>query len=174
MNNTDEFSDLEAELEQLQPSRITAAFSERVSTGLHAGEVALEPSGYGIRGNRLFILSVGALAAAAAIALVFFLHDRQDRKDANAPSYQSPALVSAVDAIEAPPAGSSNFRPDELEYRLMEATDEGLFLIDDGAPARRTRYQFVDSYRWENPDDGSTIRLSIPRDEVLLVRLQTI
>jgi hypothetical protein len=103
MNNTDEFSDLEAELEQLQPSRITAAFSERVSTGLHAGEVALEPSGYGIRGNRLFILSVGALAAAAAIALVFFLHDRQDRKDANAPSYQSPALVSAVDAIEAPP-----------------------------------------------------------------------
>ena len=174
MKNTEAFSELEAELEQLQPSRNTAAFSERVAAGMHAAEAALEPRGYGIRGNGLFLLSTGALAAAAAIALAFFLHDRPDGKDAHAPAYQSPTLVSTVDALEAPPAGSSNFRPDELEYRLMEATDEGLFLIDDGAPARRTRYQFVDSYRWENPDDGSSIRLSIPRDEVLLVRLQTI
>ena len=71
------------------------------------------------------------------------------------------------------PASSTKYIPVKVRHVLMNAQEEGIFYIDDHIPARKMRYRFVDSYTWKNPADGSSLQVTVPREEVLLVRLDT-
>ena len=51
----------------------------------------------------------------------------------------------------------------------MSARDEGLVTLEDGTPARRARLQFVDTITWKNPRTNSSLRWSVPREEVRIV-----
>ena len=60
-------------------------------------------------------------------------------------------------------------KPVAAENVLVSASDEGLVTLEDGTPARRERLQFVDTITWKNPRTNSSLRWSVPREEVRIV-----
>jgi hypothetical protein len=78
-----------------------------------------------------------------------------------------------------PPTGGGIVRPDEgfrpvhAENRLQNKVDEGIVFLRNGLPARQYRFEFVDRVVWENPRDGSTMEMEVPREEVVLVPVRT-
>jgi hypothetical protein len=122
------------------------------------------------------------LAAAAALAAVVFVGVRFPRPPAAPEVLPGPALArtapeSAVPfapsgpvvASTAPSSSSSVFQPVKAANVLYDLRDEGLVLLEDQTPARRVRARYVDTYTWENPANGSSLRWSVPRDEVRMV-----
>ena len=65
------------------------------------------------------------------------------------------------------------FIPVRAENVFEGASDEGLTLTEDNRPVQKLRYRFSDTYRWENPEDGSTIEMVVPRERLLLVPART-
>jgi hypothetical protein len=42
--------------------------------------------------------------------------------------------------------------------------------LPDRTQGREVRYRFVDTYTWKNPARNASVRWSVPRDEVRLIR----
>ena len=82
---------------------------------------------------------------------------------------ESPALMVGDTPFEAPDA----FRPVLAENNLKGRVDEGIVFLKNGLTARRYRYEFVDRVVWRNPSDGAVVEMEIPRDEVVLIPVQT-
>ena len=66
-------------------------------------------------------------------------------------------------------AADAPLKPVAAENVLVSARDEGLVTLEDGTPARRERLQFVDTITWKNPRTNSSLRWSVPREEVRIV-----
>lgn len=122
------------------------------------------------------------LAAAAAVAAVVFVGVRFPRPAPAPEVLPGPGLAQAapesvvpvapsapVVASTAPSAAASVYQPVKAANVLYDVRDEGLVLLDDQTPARRVRARYVDTYTWENPATGSSLRWSVPRDEVRMV-----
>ncbi len=114
-----------------------------------------------------------ALAGAAAvIALALFM--RSSRVAPVPPVEQSPVSEMAATTPTPEPAGSA---PDVNRYEPVRASSV-LYDLQEGAPTtlpdrtegREVRYRYVDTYTWKNPATNASVRWSVPRDEVRLVR----
>lgn len=88
-----------------------------------------------------------------------------------------------LQGVEAPPApgpvqetrtstGDPAFQPVSTTNTLVGALDEGVVYLEDGRPARKVRYEFVDTVNLRAAGDpAATIKLSYPREEIRLVPL---
>jgi hypothetical protein len=116
----------------------------------------------------------GGLATAAAALIVFGLTLFNGRLDlrqqpADLQQVEEPPLVVGVTPEEAADA----FKPVLAENNLTGRVDEGIVFLKNGLTARRYRYEFVDRVVWRNPSDGAVVEMEIPRDEVVLIPVQT-
>ena len=76
---------------------------------------------------------------------------------------------SIVTTNAALPSADTPLKPVAAENVLVSARDEGLVILEDGTSARRERLQFVDTITWKNPRTNSSLRWSVPREEVRIV-----
>jgi hypothetical protein len=97
-----------------------------------------------------------SLALGAALAWVIFK---------SPPATPVPPARLAV-SNPAPAAGRDEFRPVAATNVLYDMKDEGLVNIDGDTPARRLRYRYMDTYTWKNPRNNSSLKWSVPRDEI--------
>lgn len=145
----DELSKLEAELRRLRPVRLRPEMMTRLEERLAA------PS----RGKILrYTWAVVPLAAAAAV-LLMIAPDR-DRVAPTAVNF-----TATTPAAGAEPA----FQPVAAENVLLDACDEGLVMLADGTPARRTRAAYLDTIVWQNPATNASLSWSVPREEIRVV-----
>ena len=150
----DDLKQLEAELQRLRPAAPSRALLLRVERDLAAPAAqAASRAAAPVRW-----VWFAALPAAAAIAVMLVQYS--GRTPMNGSQTAAPAVVASGDAP---------LKPVATENVLISASDEGLVTLDDGTPARRERLQFVDTITWKNPRTNSSLRWSVPREEVRVV-----
>lgn len=86
---------------------------------------------------------------------------------------QVPDVPVALNVEPGLDGGADDFRPVLAENNLKSRIDEGIVFLRNGMTARQYRYEFLDRVVWENPSDGAILELEIPREEVVLVPVQT-
>ena len=151
----DEFQNLEAELKRLWPVSPSRALHDRV--GRELGRAAVRHPATSVR-----LIWWVALPAAAAVAVALL------QFSAPAPARKSTDEVAAAGHRERA-AATAPLKPISAENVLVSASDEGLVTLDDGTPARRERLHFVDTITWRDPRTNSSLRWSVPREEVRIV-----
>ena len=105
------------------------------------------------------------LAGGAAITIVTF---KSPPPAAALPSERIAASDPVPPATVAPgPRGK--YRPVAATNVLYDLKDEGLVAVEDGPPVRQVRARFVDTYTWTNPHNNSSLKWSVPRDEIRVV-----
>ena len=61
----------------------------------------------------------------------------------------------------------------QINERLLRMVDEGIFQQPGGLPARRVRHYFRDETLWSHPASDTRILSTTPREEVILIELET-
>lgn len=92
-----------------------------------------------------------------------------NQDQANQGNFVTPGDVSAIGGK----SGLASTRSILAENRLQQRIDEGLVFMDSGFSARQIRYQFVDRVTWINPKTGDSLEVEIPREEIILLPVQT-
>ena len=81
--------------------------------------------------------------------------------------------IGTTELLPEIPATAGDFPPEGAESVIVsQAFDEGSQIIDQ-LPVRRVRLRSVEEIRWDDPDLGATVRVAVPREQVILVRQQT-
>lgn len=145
----EELHQLETELHGLTPASPSPALTRRVGVALAERRVKRFALGW---------LAV-ALPAAAAVSWGV-MHSRPP--SVAGPARPTPTAVAAS-------ADEGTFKPVAAEKVFISAMDEGLVTLADGTPARRERFQFVDTITWRNPRTNASLTWTVPREEVRVV-----
>ena len=150
-----------------------------------------------IRFHRL--LAIGGLSGLglAAIWAFFFyisgniLSDESDASRANVTPIAGnidvgQPLASLVEDVDSPIHGLSleqiqdvsvmpvnGWLDPQSNERLLRMVDEGVFLQPSGFPARRVRHFFMDETLWSHPASDTRVLSTTPREEVILIELET-
>ena len=61
----------------------------------------------------------------------------------------------------------------QMNERFLRVVDEGIFERPGGLPARRVRHFFMDETLWSHPASDTRILSTTPREEVILIELDT-
>lgn len=112
--------------------------------------------------------TAGVAAALAVGAAATFLAFRAQP----AASSEPPArlAVSEPVAIKSDPAAlRDQLRPVTATNVLYDLADEGLVSVEGGTPARQVRARYLDTYTWTNSRRNSSLKLSVPRDEIRVI-----
>ena len=106
-----------------------------------------------------------ALLVGAAVTLVTF-----KSQPATVPAQLVRLAVTAPVPVKPEPAVlRGQFQPVAATNVLYDLKDEGLVNIEDGPPARQVRVRYLDTYTWKNPRNNSSLKWSVPRDEVRVI-----
>ena len=110
--------------------------------------------------GRLLLWGAGAaLAAGLAIAWVM-----SGARDARSPNVSPPRAIAMKSApVESPVVQSTTWTP---------VTDDGTALLDD-QPVRQLRRRIVDQFEWYDARSNATVRRVIPREQFILIGVQT-
>lgn len=114
-----------------------------------------------------------SLAGAAALfALVLLVRSNLPAPAVPAESSPVPEVVATAPAVEPSrsEAEANRYEPvhaSSVLYAMQEGTPTTL---PDRSEGREVRYRYVDTYTWKNPATNASVRWSVPRDEVRLVR----
>ena len=161
-----EFSDLEAELKQLQPRAVSPELVTRIETALAREATSTPTAGMLPRrqklgGNWLAIaLGLGATAAFVTVALVSVDRAPRDQHAKTATNNSSPAAAVKP---------SNGFVPDGMTRVVYNTRDEGLVYSRTSAePVRRVRFRAHETLHWTEPGTGASLRVSYPTDEIEL------
>lgn len=166
---TDPLENLEKELKGLNPQPVSAELRRRIAEELeHPGrKVLLSP--LALPWNWL------AVAAAAVVLVMVGLASRRlwPQQDeivaepvlADAAVAEKPRRTVVVERVIHGPVA--------VETLLVSQHDEGPVIMADRTPARRMRYRYVDQMRWQHPERGVNYSVSAPRDEIVLVSMET-
>jgi hypothetical protein len=168
--NLEQNKQFEAQLRTHKPASASQQLKERIETALKRESRAQR------REKLRSAFSWVGLAAAASLLITFGVLLFNGRL-AFGPD-PAGAAVAGPDApgprqAEETHAGSGEFKPVLAENNLLNRVDEGIVFLRNGLTARRYRYEFVDRVVWQNPVDGATVEMEVPRDEVVLVPVQT-
>ncbi len=163
-NHLDE---LENELGRLTPRRLSSGLLDRLEQDL--GPVPPVPAArryVSATSQRSWKWAGWSLAGAAtAAALLLALQANREPAVAN-PATPAPRVATAVPA--APQA--NRYEPVKATSVLYELKEDGAATLPDRTEGRQVRYRYVDTYTWRNPATNASLRWSVPRDEVRLVR----
>jgi hypothetical protein len=107
------------------------------------------------------------LAAAAAIAIVAVV---QLNQKAVPVAIASEAIQASNQTAVAPAESVSRYEPVQASSVLYDLHEEGVTTLPDQSEGRQLRYRYVDTYTWKNSATNASLRWSVPRDEVRLVR----
>ena len=140
-------------------------------------------------------VGLAGLGLAAVWAMVFYLNsylapDAPKLLDKGAPLFtQKEKDVSPVAYIEDPNSPLHGLSLDQLEdvsvmpvsgwldpkinERFLRMVDEGIFQQPSGLPARQVRHYFMDETLWSHPASDTRILSTTPREEVILIELDT-
>jgi hypothetical protein len=61
----------------------------------------------------------------------------------------------------------------QINERFLRVVDEGVFQQPSGLPARQVRHYFIDETMWSHPASDTRILSTTPREEVILIELDT-
>ena len=61
----------------------------------------------------------------------------------------------------------------QINERFLRMVDEGIFQQPSGLPARQVRHYFIDETIWSHPASDTRILSTTPREEVILIELDT-
>ena len=61
----------------------------------------------------------------------------------------------------------------QINERFLRMVDEGIFQQPSGLPARQVRHYFMDETLWSHPASDTRILSTTPREEVILIELDT-
>lgn len=154
---------IERELRSLSPIAPGRTLSEMLAREV-AGETEVAVAG---RVNRVVAgqfpwRRVGVPTAAAAAAAVFVL-----------PSAERPVetVAGGIRSAEEARPGHAPISwvpmPPRSEYRLVDGS--GVLLINEPAPMMEYQLEQTEHHEWRNPRDNSLIRMSIPRQQRVLL-----
>lgn len=156
----------EEQLRQVKPVPIGDHLEERIAARIRESC----PENRAFRWVVLF--GWGGLLAAASIMVVVGL-------SLFTPARNSPAgpvaAAPRMESLDVPPHNEDGqaFKPVLAQNNLRGRIDEGIVFLEGGLTARKYRYQFIDRVVWRNPKSGARVELEVPRDEVVLIPVQT-
>jgi hypothetical protein len=163
--------EFENELKSLAPAPASASLGERIERDLRAGRQgsrAVLRAGViaPIRPRNFFTrifpavawISTGAVAALLAAAAF------RPSQVILTPAQTHTEVVSA-----APESPSGALGEIETSRELVNATEEDLLVDSNQEPSRRMRFTFIERHTWTDPQFGGSVRMEIPREDVLLV-----
>ncbi|RXK53196.1 hypothetical protein ESB00_15980 [Oleiharenicola lentus] len=163
--------ELENELKRLTPRAPSAALMQVIEREL--GPAATTPASAPARRYtaahswQSWKWASWSLAGAAAALLVAFL--LWDRPPAVAP--ESPGVANTASTSLKPVVAATNrYEPVHASSVLYDLHESEPTLLPDRTEGREVRYRYVDTYTWKNPNTNASVRWSVPRDEVRLVR----
>lgn len=163
--------DLERELQQWQPAPLPEILAERL---LAARTDALQPAAsptpqpWRIRSRLVMLGSVAAALALAAGALF------QARRSFDPGRLMTSGTELPLASLGSASAGSSRYLPVDWGNMILSAADDGVVQHEDLGPARRLRYEAVETFRFRDPQSGATIQIEVPREDIVLVSLDPI
>ena len=159
--------ELENELKTLQPRRASDRWLAEVNRELAAELPATARPRYATASNLnswkwLGWRTAGLAAALALVATIGVLSSRRAE-----PASTAPAII----AVPAPatPVNVAAYQPVTATNVLYDLKDEGAVKVEGDASARQVRARYVDTYTWKNPRNNSSIKWTVPRDEVRVV-----
>jgi hypothetical protein len=101
------------------------------------------------------------MALAASVAVSWMLYSVYNQI---APLVPNPAQIAGT--FETQPADATE---PVTEFVSWRSVDEGAVLLKDNRPARRIRQQVVQRYSWYDPAQQTTVELTVPQEQVVLV-----
>lgn len=159
--------ELENELKRLTPRRPSAGLLQALERELGpaaAGEPAARYSAAtSLRSWKWATWSLAGMAAIVALALVL-----QSRR----PPVNPPAAVATTQpvSVKSKDTPVNRYQPVQATSVLYDLKEDGPTALPDQTEGRQVRYRYVDTYTWKNPATNASLRWSVPRDEVRLVR----
>lgn len=166
---------LEEELRGLQPATPSLRLSSRLAAELAESPASAPASDARVRRtSRLHSVSLWlSWSVAAAMTVAFFM------RTPPAPTHPPGESAAAVSGATSPAAelateASARFTPVSTTNTLIGTLDEGVVFLEDGQPARKVRYEFLDTVALRSTDaPHATIAVTTPREEIRLVPVQT-
>ena len=165
----DNLRQFEEQLKRVRPTSLDTSISRRIQKDLRVA----------LRRKRLarFRTSAGwaGLAVAATVLITFgvLLFNGRLNLDQVVPGTPVALKIDPDPVVSDPSTEEDPFKQVLTENNLQSRIDEGIVFLKNGMTARRYRYQFVDRVVWENPADGAMVELEVPRDEIVLIPVQT-
>jgi hypothetical protein len=165
--------ELENELKRLSPRRTTpnllAALERELGPVGTATPARRYSTATSLHSWKWVTWSLAGAAAAALVALAVF--NQFGRKAAPAPSAPVDRVASAPTPQPAPLEVVANrYEPIKASSVLYDLQESEPTTLPDRTEGREVRYRYVDTYTWQNPSTNASLRWSVPRDEVRLVR----
>lgn len=160
--------ELENELKRLTPRRPSPALLQALERELGPEAVASAPRYSTATSLRSWKWATWSLAGAAAgIALVAVVQFNHQPIKASAPILATTAPAAATKPAVVP---VNRYEPIKASSVLYDMKEDGAATLPDQTEGRQVRYRYVDTYTWKNPTTKASLRWSVPRDEVRLVR----
>jgi hypothetical protein len=113
-----------------------------------------------------FMIGLVGAAMAASIAAVFVLPQLLQVKPGQVKP--SPRIIA-----QGPTTNAEDVIPVEREVSWRTLDRGTVFVGEDEQPMRGLVRQRVDNFRWSDPSSNTKVEVSVPRDEVMLVGMQS-
>ncbi|HEX2860897.1 MAG TPA: hypothetical protein VHN79_04625 [Lacunisphaera sp.] len=161
--------ELENELKRLSPGRPSAGLMAALERELGPAAVSVSASlslPTKCQSQRAWIAWSLATAAAVLLAAIVQFGRRPPGQDQS-----SPNQLAASPSPKADSGGLGNrFEPIQATSVLYDLREDGTAILPDQSEGRQVRYRYVDTYTWKNPKSNASLRWSVPRDEVRVIR----
>jgi hypothetical protein len=165
-------SQLESELARLRPSAPSPACEAKL-------EARLSNRPARIAWQEWRPLAQAAAIVLTAICLTFWIEGGRTAAAtstaANAPSPTptEPAPVLTAPALLNPVAPTRLLRPSGATQIVLSAEPEGMVQLSDGSYARRIRTRSIQQLEFSEESGASLLSYSVPREDVILVPMDT-
>jgi hypothetical protein len=161
-----------------QPGRAEAAFLRNLATSRATGlaESPADPSGRRnsaaarhvnrFRGWTLTFAGAALAASLAALAAAPALFENRSTIPGSRQTPQPPTVA----------ANRGFYRTEEqplLQYVHSRTWDEGTVILEGDVPARRVRHQWLERTHYFDPEEGVRKEITIPREDIRYIEMDT-
>lgn len=162
-----ELKKIEERLEKLKPSNLESNFYQKIDGIFNS---SLEGADYESKNKTILFSSfLQRIAAAAAILIacvgMFFAFLNDSNRNNLSPSSNNNIVKKNKE--------NDNFVPIKTKNTFEGVSRDEIFISKDRIPYQPVKYQFSDSFIWENKTDGSVIELNIPSQRFFYVPIKT-
>lgn len=171
-----DFSELEAELKKLRPRAASPELTARIERGLAetpstVAEVSGRTATAGVLSKRrTFRVNWFGLGLGLAAAAVFLL---LARVNIDQPAKRQTVVAMTPAPFSPPLPVADTFVPAGMTEVVYNTRDEGLHFPEGGdQPVRRVRSRKRETLKWNNPQTGTSLRVSYPSEEVTLIPVE--
>lgn len=176
MSKPDEFDELQSMLADLPTREPSPMLDARIASTLQLRTGSAEP-----RANRALVLRVAAIAAlvliAAAVTIALLLpHPDGPERAADPDRADVEALAERHEAADTTPTNPivpAAYRPEPSHLTWTRDLAEQSRYTPSGQPYRAIIRDAVDQRTWYEPETGVTRQLSLPRQELIVVKQTT-